>query len=79
LYLLYTIYKKNERTPTNIQITIFYSIALKLIDDYGMLDEGFSLDYNICNPLSELNNHLMNDLDGGAPYIFEGANPILSF
>jgi len=49
------------------------------MDDYGMLDEGFSLDYNICNPLSELNNHLMNDLDGGAPYIFEGANPILSF
>jgi len=62
-----------------MHIAIFYSIFDKLKIDYGTLDEGFSLDYNICNPLSELNNHFMNDLDGGAPYIFEGANPILNF
>jgi hypothetical protein len=70
---------KNEKRQTKMNIKIFYSGLDKLKDDEGALDDGFSLDYNIYSPLSELNSHLMNDLDGGAPCIFDGANPILIF
>lgn len=76
---MYNINAKNESIPANMQITIFFSKLFKPKEDDGTPDDGFSLDYNICNPLSELNNHLMNDLDGAAPYIFDGANPILNF
>ena len=41
-------------------------------------DNGVSLDSNYCNSLSEFKSHLMKDLDGGPPCIFDGANPILN-
>ena len=50
-----------------------------LKDEDGPRENVVSLYSNYCNCLSELRSHLMNDLDGGAPYIFDGANPILNY
>lgn len=65
--------------PPKMHIRIFKTILATLEDEDVPRENVDSLYSNYCNCLSELRSHLMNDLDGGAPYIFDGANPILNF
>lgn len=65
--------------PPKMHIRIFETMLATLKDEDGPRENVVSLYSNYCNCLSELRSHLMNDLDGGAPYIFDGANPILNY